>query len=68
MGVPNNDSIKIWCDNTNTVAMTANLVLHVKTKHVKLNLHFIREIVMTQQYEVNYVPAQFQIADVLTKP
>ncbi|KAE8735021.1 hypothetical protein F3Y22_tig00000483pilonHSYRG00001 [Hibiscus syriacus] len=33
----------IWCDNTNTVAMAANPVLHAKVKHVDLDAHFVRE-------------------------
>ncbi|KAL4318202.1 hypothetical protein GQ457_18G006730 [Hibiscus cannabinus] len=62
------DKPKIWCDNTSAVAMAANPVLHFKTKHVELNLHFVREKVGQQELEINYVPAQHQTADVLTKP
>ncbi|KAE8655314.1 Coatomer subunit epsilon-1 [Hibiscus syriacus] len=58
----------IWCDNTNTVAMAANPVLHAKVKHVDLDVHFVREKVMDKQLIVNYVPANCQFADVLTKP
>ncbi|KAE8672445.1 Detected protein of unknown function [Hibiscus syriacus] len=58
----------IWCDNTSTVAMAANPVLHAKVKHVDLDVHFVREKVMDKQLVVNYVPTNCQIADVLTKP
>ncbi|KAE8723908.1 hypothetical protein F3Y22_tig00011547pilonHSYRG00026 [Hibiscus syriacus] len=33
----------IWCDNTSTVAMAANPVLHAKVKHEDLDVHFVRE-------------------------
>ncbi|XP_039009023.1 uncharacterized mitochondrial protein AtMg00810-like [Hibiscus syriacus] len=58
----------IWCDNTSTVTMVANPVLHAKVKHVDLDVHFVREKVMNQQLIVNYVPTNCQITDVLTKP
>lgn len=33
----------IWCDNLSTVHLSANLVLHARTKHIKLDLYFVRE-------------------------
>ncbi|GMI67117.1 hypothetical protein HRI_000381000 [Hibiscus trionum] len=68
MGVFLSDVPQIWCDNTSTVAMAANSVLHAKTKHVELDLHFVREKVLRQQLVVNYIPAQSQVADIFTKP
>ncbi|GMI85594.1 hypothetical protein HRI_002228700 [Hibiscus trionum] len=48
--------------------MAANPVLHAKTKHVDLDLHFVRKRVTTGTLQVNYVPARCQLADILTKP
>ncbi|KAE8676646.1 hypothetical protein F3Y22_tig00111582pilonHSYRG00259 [Hibiscus syriacus] len=59
--------ITVECDNTSTVAMAANSVLHAKVKHVDLDVHFVREKVTDKKLVVNYVPAQCQVADVLTK-
>ncbi|GMI87432.1 hypothetical protein HRI_002412500 [Hibiscus trionum] len=59
---------KIWCDNTSTIAMAANPVMHAKTKHVDLDLHFVRERVLGCMLQVGYVPANSQVADVMTKP
>ena len=42
----------IWCDNSGTVALAANPVLHMKTKHVELDLHFIREKVQAGLIQV----------------
>ncbi|KAE8681049.1 bHLH123 protein [Hibiscus syriacus] len=55
----------IWCNNTSIVAMATD---PAKVKHVDLDVHFVREKVMDKQLIVNYVPAHYQIADVLTKP
>ncbi|KAK4286277.1 hypothetical protein QN277_002856 [Acacia crassicarpa] len=58
----------IWCDNTGTVALASNPVLHSKTKHVELDVHFIREKVAAGIVTVGYVPSSYQVADILTKP
>ncbi|GMI66032.1 hypothetical protein HRI_000272500 [Hibiscus trionum] len=59
---------RIWCDNTSAVAMAANPVLHAKTKHFELDLHFVRDKVAAQEIQVNHVPADCQVADTFTKP
>ncbi|KAK6134135.1 hypothetical protein DH2020_032135 [Rehmannia glutinosa] len=33
----------IWCDNSSTVRLTSNPVLHARTKHIELDLYFVRE-------------------------
>ncbi|KAE8728872.1 Myb domain protein 65, putative isoform 3 [Hibiscus syriacus] len=58
----------IWCDNTGAVAMSAIPVYHAQSKHVDLDVHFVREKVATQQMCVNYIPAAHQVADGFTKP
>ena len=58
---------EIWCDNLSTVYMAANPVLHARTKHIDLDLYFVRDKVVRRQVEVKHVPASAQIADVLTK-
>ena len=58
----------VWCDNLSTVLLSANPVLHARTKHVELDLFFVREKVMRKEIEVRHIPASAQVADVLTKP
>ncbi|KAE8669118.1 cysteine-rich receptor-like protein kinase 10-like [Hibiscus syriacus] len=58
----------IWCDNTSAVALSANLVYHAHTKHVDLDIYFMREKVAAKLMRVNYVPAAHQITYGLTKP
>ena len=36
----------IYCDNLNTVILTANWILHNHSKHFELDLHFVREKVV----------------------
>lgn len=58
----------LWCDNLSTIALSANPVLHSRTKHFELDLFFLREKVLSHQISVRHVPSSDQIADVLTKP
>ncbi|KAM6582045.1 hypothetical protein CsatB_009047 [Cannabis sativa] len=57
----------VWCDNLSTVMLAANPILHARTKHIEIDLYFVRDKVMQQQLQVNHVPAQDQLADSLTK-
>ncbi|KAE8710243.1 Adenylate kinase 4 [Hibiscus syriacus] len=58
----------VWSDNTSVVAMSANLVFHARSKHIELDIHFVREKVECEAVRVNYVPAEHQVADGMTKP
>ena len=33
----------VYCDNVSAVYMTANPVHHRRTKHIKIDIHFVRE-------------------------
>ncbi|KAE8673799.1 hypothetical protein F3Y22_tig00111772pilonHSYRG00172 [Hibiscus syriacus] len=39
----------VWCDNTSDVAMSTNPVYHAQSKHVDLDVHFVREKVADGQ-------------------
>nr|KYP70937.1 Copia protein [Cajanus cajan] len=58
----------IYCDNQSTVSLAHNPVLHSITKHMEINLFFVREKVLANQLTVQHIPASDQWADALTKP
>lgn len=58
----------LYCDNSSAIALSHNPVLHARTKHMELDIHFVREKVVSQALLVEHVPAAQQIADALTKP
>ena len=58
----------VSCDNQSAVAIAHNLVFHAKTKHMELDLFFVRAKVLTKQLIVQHVQALDQRADALTKP
>ncbi|KAJ0531909.1 putative RNA-directed DNA polymerase [Helianthus annuus] len=57
----------VWCDNIGATYLAANPVFHQRTKHLEIDLHFIRDMVLSQILRICYVPTASQIADILTK-
>jgi len=55
-------------DNQSAIALAKNPVFHDRSKHIELKYHFIREAVETKKLELEFVPTEFQLADMLTKP
>lgn len=58
----------VWCDNISAGLLASNYVLHSRTKHIELDIHFIRSQVTAGVIAVQYVASEFQIADTITKP
>ncbi|GJY29824.1 ribonuclease H-like domain-containing protein [Tanacetum coccineum] len=57
----------VYCDNVNAVYMSANPVQHQRTKHIEIDIHFVRDMVKAGHVRVLYVPSHFQYADIFTK-
>jgi len=57
----------VYCDNISTVYMSANPVQHQRTKHVEIDLHFVRKRVAKGAVRVLHVPTSSQYADIFTK-
>ncbi|GKA76032.1 ribonuclease H-like domain-containing protein [Tanacetum coccineum] len=57
----------VYCDNVSDVYMSANLVQHQRTKHIEIDIHFVRDMVTAGQVRVLHVPSRFQYADIFTK-
>ena len=47
--------------------MSANPVQHQRTKHIEIDLHFVRERVALGAVRVLHVPTTSQFADIFTK-
>ncbi|KAB2615774.1 hypothetical protein D8674_022362 [Pyrus ussuriensis x Pyrus communis] len=66
-GFPLSHKPTIWCDNISTLSLASNPVFHARTKHIEIDYHYIRELVLANLVEVKYVCSQDQIADIHTK-
>ena len=65
--VPLRRTALVYCDNISTVYMSSNPVQHQRTKHVEIDLHFVRERVATGDVCVLHVSTSSQYADIFTK-
>jgi len=59
--------IVAFCDNISSVYMSRNPVHHQRTKHIELDIHFIREKVAIGELRVTHVPSVRQLTDVFIK-
>lgn len=58
----------LWCYNLSSQALATNHVLLAWKKHIEIDLHFIRDKVLSRKLTVRYVPSSDQLVDYLTKP
>ncbi|GJW05575.1 retrovirus-related pol polyprotein from transposon TNT 1-94 [Tanacetum coccineum] len=62
------EKVPIFCDNTSAIATSNNPVLHSRTKHIDIRYHFIRDHVLKGDIELHFIPTQYQLVDIFTKP
>lgn len=57
----------MYCDNVSAIYLTRNPVQHQRTKHIEMDIHFVREKVARGHVRVLHVPSRYQLADIFTK-
>ena len=57
----------LMVDNQPTIAHAKNPVLHDRSKHIDIKLHFLRDCVDGGQIVIKFIETGRQLADVLTK-
>ena len=67
MHSPLKHAIVVFCDNVSAVYLSSNPVNHQRTKHIEIDLHFVRERVAAGAFRVLHVPTTSQYADIFTK-
>ena len=62
------EPIPIYCDNTRTISISKNPVMHYETNHIPIKYHFLWEQVAEQNIRVEYVGTKEQVERIFTKP
>ncbi|GKF69327.1 ribonuclease H-like domain-containing protein [Tanacetum coccineum] len=57
----------IYCVNVSAVYMFANPRQHQRTKHIEIDIHYVRDKVAAGHVRVLHVPSRFQYVDIFTK-
>jgi hypothetical protein len=57
----------LWCDNLGATYLSANPVFHVRTKHIDVDYHFVRERVARKLLDTRFISSKDQLADGFTK-
>jgi hypothetical protein len=64
---PTQRTSMVFCDNVSAMYLSNNPVQHQRTKHIEIDLHFVRDRVALGDIKVLHVPSSFQYADIFTK-
>ncbi|GJS94992.1 ribonuclease H-like domain-containing protein [Tanacetum coccineum] len=64
---PLSSATLVYCDNVSAVYLSSNPVQHQRTKHIEIDIHFVRDLVATGQVRVLHVPSRYQFANIFTK-
>ena len=62
------DHIPLKCDNTSTINLSKNHVMHSRTKHIEIRHHFLRDHVSKGDCYIEFVDNEHQLAEIFTKP
>ncbi|GKA91034.1 ribonuclease H-like domain-containing protein [Tanacetum coccineum] len=65
--IPLSSAMLVYCDNVTVVYLSSNPVQHQRTKHIDIDIHFVRELVAAGQVRVLHIPSRYQYAHIFTK-
>ncbi|CAJ2640382.1 unnamed protein product [Trifolium pratense] len=58
----------INCDNSSSIKLSKNPIMHGRCKHIDVRYHFLRDLSRDGVIELKYCKSQDQLADIMTKP
>ncbi|GJU02531.1 ribonuclease H-like domain-containing protein [Tanacetum coccineum] len=64
---PLSSATLVYCDNVSAVYLSSNPVQHQRTKHIEIDIHFVRDLVAAGQVRILHVPSRYQFANIFTK-
>ncbi|KAJ6423528.1 hypothetical protein OIU84_024484 [Salix udensis] len=68
LGHAQNSPTIVFCDNSSTIKLAKNPVMHGRSKHIDVRFHFLRDLTKDETIQLIHCDSQEQAADVMTKP
>lgn len=68
IGHVQDDGMVLMCDNTSTIKLSKNPVLHGRSKHIRVRFHFLRDLTKDGVVQLIWIGTRDQLADLMTKP
>lgn len=57
----------LLCDNRSALFLSQNPISHKRAKHIDIDYHFVRELVLSGKLHTRYISTHQQLADIFTK-
>ena len=57
----------LLCDNRSALFLSQNPISHKRAKHIDIDYHFVRELVLSGKLHTRYISTHLQLADIFTK-
>lgn len=61
------DVMTLFCDNLSAISISKNLVQHIRTKHINIHCHFIKELVEDKVVNLEHIATEKLLANIFTK-
>ncbi|CAG8658362.1 15291_t:CDS:1, partial [Acaulospora colombiana] len=62
-----NHANTLYIDNQSAISLANDVMFNQRTKHIDIQYHYLREVVMSGQLTSKYCPTNEMIADIMTK-
>ena len=59
--------VNVFCDSQSAIHLAKNQVFHVRTKHIDVRYHFVREIIEDEKILLQKIGTAENPADMMTK-
>lgn len=68
LGCVLNKGTVVYCDNSSTIKLSKNPVMHGRSRHIDVCFHFLGELVQNEVIKLVHCGTKEQVADLMTKP